>query len=262
MTDSAFNFASPTTYNVFAQFTSQPLQTMETEISTTPTTKSKPDQALPLTIVEELKRKIYAGEFKPGDRLNEAALALRMGTSRGPIREAIRVLVGIGLVISVMNRGMFVREMSVKEMLEIYDLRALLFGFAAQRATVQINDEHRRQFETLLSRMDHAAKAEDSDLYYTVNLEFHNRILALSNNRRAQQADDEYAKELHLFRRRNFNSPAKMRSSNVEHRKIYEAIVKGDKAKAKQAAEAHIMAGRQRLLDALDDSSSMAFLSD
>jgi DNA-binding GntR family transcriptional regulator len=232
---------------------------METETSMSSTTNPKPDQSLPLTIAEELKRLIYAGEFKPGDRLNEAALALRMGTSRGPIREAIRILAGIGLVVAVMNRGVFVREISVREMLEIYDLRALVFGFAAQRATEQINDEHCQQFEYLLSQMDLAAKAEDSDLYYNVNLEFHGLILALSNSKRARQAYDEYVKDLHLFRRRNFNTPSKMRSSNVEHRKIYEAIAKGDKARAKQAAEAHIMAGRQRLLDTLDDSDSQVF---
>lgn len=217
-------------------------------------TRARTDQGLPLTIAEELKRQIYAGELRPGDQLKEAALALRMGTSRGPIREAIRILAGVGLVVPVMNRGVFVREVSIKEMLEIYDLRALVFGYAAQRATEQINDEYRRRFEYLLTQMDLAATEEDSDLYYNVNLEFHNFILALSNNKRASKAYEEYARELHLFRRKNLNTPSRMRSSNIEHRKIYDAIAKGDKAKAKQAAEAHILAGRQRLLDMLDHS--------
>ena len=61
-----------------------------------PPTHPIPDQGLPANIAEQIKRLIYAGEFKPGDRLNEAALALRMGTSRGPIREAIRILAGSG----------------------------------------------------------------------------------------------------------------------------------------------------------------------
>lgn len=238
------------------------LHIMETEISVTSHSISKPDQSLPLTIAEEIKQLIYAGEFKPGDRINEAALAVRMGTSRGPIREAIRILAGTGLVTSVMNRGVFVREVSIREMLEIYDLRALVFGFAAQRAIEMMNDEYRKQFESLLSQMDHAAKIEDSNFYYSLNLEFHNLILVLSNNKRAHQAYDEYVKELHLFRRRNFNAPGKMRSSNIEHRKIYEAIAKGDKAKAKLAAEAHIFAGRQRLLNTLDSINSLKLSGD
>src|SRR5215207_2389009 len=101
-------------------------------------------EGLSRNIAEQLKELIYGGEFKAGDRLNEAALAVRMGTSRGPIREAIRILAGTGLVNAVMNRGVFVREVSIREMLEIYDLRALVFGFAAERAAENITDEHRR----------------------------------------------------------------------------------------------------------------------
>src|SRR5512133_2629329 len=203
-------------------------------------TPSKPDQGLPTTIAEQIKRLIYAGEFKPGDRLNEAALALRMGTSRGPIREAIRILAGIGLVTAVMNRGVFVRQVSVAEMLEIYDLRALVFGFAAERAAEHVTDADRRQFESLLDQMDQACRDGDNDLYYNVNLQFHGLILSLAHSQRAQRLYDDYVKELHLFRRQNFNKPGNMRTSNIEHRRIYEAIAKGAKAKAKAQAEIHI----------------------
>ncbi|MDB5874479.1 MAG: transcriptional regulator, GntR family-like protein [Ramlibacter sp.] len=212
-----------------------------------------PAQGLPRTIAEQLKQLIYAGEFKAGDRLNEAALAVRMGTSRGPIREAIRILAGIGLVTAVMNRGVFVRQLSMREMLEIYDLRALVFGFAAERAAEHITDADRKKFEALLDGMDQACGAGDSDRYYNLNLEFHESILRLSNSQRAHQLYDGYVKELHLFRRQNFNTPGNMRRSNVEHRKIYEAISKGTNAKARTQAEDHIKAGRQRLLQMVDD---------
>ncbi|MBI5277240.1 MAG: FCD domain-containing protein [Burkholderiales bacterium] len=199
-------------------------------------------------LAEQLKQLIYAGEFKAGDRLNEAALALRMGTSRGPIREAIRHLAGTGLVTPVMNRGVFVRQVSIREMLEIYDLRALVFGFAAERAADNVADEHRRRFEELLDGMDAACQAEDSGEYYRLNVAFHDLILTLANSLRAHQLYDSYVKELHLYRRQNFNVPGNMRRSNVEHRRIYEAIGKGNGAKARQYAEEHVQAGRQRLL--------------
>lgn len=210
-------------------------------------------EGLPRNIAEQLKQLIYAGEFKAGDRLNEAALAVRMGTSRGPIREAIRILTGTGLVTPVVNRGVFVRQVSIKEMLEIYDLRALVFGFAAVHACEHVTDAHRAQFESLLDGMDGAAQAGDSDRYYDLNVQFHELILVLSNSQRAHQLYDSYVKELHLYRRQNFNAPGNMRRSNVEHRKIYDAIARGNAAKAKQYAEEHIQAGRQRLL-ALADS--------
>lgn len=212
-------------------------------------------QGLPRSIAEQLKQLIYAGEFRAGDRLNEAALAARMGTSRGPIREAIRILAGSGLVTAVMNRGVFVRQLSMREMLEIYDLRALVFGFAAERAAEHITEADCAKFEELLDGMDKASQAADSGLYYDLNLQFHELILRLSNSQRAHQLYDGYVKELHLFRRQNFNTPGNMRRSNVEHRKIYEAIAKGANAKARQQAEEHIKAGRQRLLASVDDAS-------
>jgi DNA-binding GntR family transcriptional regulator len=209
-------------------------------------------EGLPRSIAEQLKQLIYAGEFKAGDRLNEAALAVRMGTSRGPIREAIRILTGTGLVTPVVNRGVFVRQVSIREMLEIYDLRALVFGFAAVRACEHVTDEHRQKFEALLDGMDAASQAGDSGLYYDLNVQFHELVLLLSQSQRAHQLYDSYVKELHLYRRQNFNAPGNMRRSNVEHRRIYEAISRGNAAKAKQYAEEHIQAGRQRLLALAD----------
>jgi DNA-binding GntR family transcriptional regulator len=210
-------------------------------------------EGLSRNIAEQLKQLIYAGEFKAGDRLNEAALAVRMGTSRGPIREAIRILTGTGLVTPVVNRGVFVRQVSIREMLEIYDLRALVFGFAAARAAENVTDAHRAGIESLLDGMDQAAQAGDSGLYYELNLQFHEAVLLLADSRRAHQLYDSYVKELHLYRRQNFNAPGNMRRSNVEHRKLYEAISKGNPAKAKQYAEEHIQAGRQRLLALADE---------
>jgi DNA-binding GntR family transcriptional regulator len=214
-----------------------------------------PDRGLPAAIAEQIKELIYAGEFKPGDRLNEAALALRMGTSRGPIREAIRILAGTGLVTAVLNRGVFVRQVSVSEMLEIYELRALVFGFAAERAAEHVTDQDRVRFESLLAQMDDACQAGDNGRYYELNLQFHALILSLSHSQRAQRQYQDYVKELHLFRRQNFNRAGNMRTSNIEHRRIYEAISKGNPAKAKQQAQLHIDAGRHRLLKMMDDST-------
>ena len=219
-----------------------------------PPPSSTRGSALSDAIVNELKQLIYTGEFKPGERLNEAALALRMGTSRGPIREAIKVLAGLGIVNAVTNRGVYVRQLSLREMVEIYELRALVFGYAADRACEHLAEEHKKQFEELLAAMDAACDAEDGTLYYELNLQFHALILLLSNNRRAHQAYDDYVKELHLVRRKYFNVPGNMRRSNVEHRAIYEAIAASNRTRARTAAERHVLAGRARLLANFEES--------
>ncbi|MBW0172348.1 MAG: FCD domain-containing protein [Hydrogenophaga sp.] len=218
-----------------------------------------PSRAANLTeaMVNEVKRLIYSGEVQPGERLNEAAIALRMGTSRGPIREAMKELAGQGLVTAVPNRGMFVRQLSVRDMLEVYELRALVFGYAAGRACEHLTDEHRQTFERLLKAMDEACEADEGTRYYELNLDFHTLILELSRNRRAQQSYDEYVKQLHIFRRKYFNVPGNMRRSNVEHREIFEAIVAADAPRARLAAEQHVLSGRSRLLASFDDPSPL-----
>ena len=213
---------------------------------------TKPEQGLAHSICEQLQQLIYGGEIPPGERLNEAALALRMGTSRGPIREAIRMLTGIGLVLAVPNRGVFVRQISVREILEIYELRALLFGFAAQQAAEHLSDADRREFEQLLAGMDTACEAGDGQRYYVLNLRFHALLVAQWPNQRAQQAYEDHAKELHLYRRRYFDATLNMRRSNSEHRRIFEAISNGAKDRANKLAQAHVLQGRQRLLSTLE----------
>ena len=68
--------------------------------------------------------------------------------------------------------------------------------------------------------MDAACQAGDNGRYYDLNLEFHRLILTLSHSQRAQRQYEDYVKELHLFRRQNFNRPGNMRTSNLEHRRI------------------------------------------
>lgn len=220
--------------------------------------QAAPAPGLAQTIADQLQALIHAGEVLPGERLNEAALALRMGTSRGPIREAIRILTGIGLVTAVPNRGVFVRQISVREMLEIYELRALLFGHAAEQAAEHLDPAHRAEFEALLAQMDEMCERGDGTRYYAVNLRFHALILELGGNRRAHQAYDDYVKELHLFRRRYFDAAGNMRRSNSEHRQIFEAIAGGAAAWARTLAQKHVLEGRQRLLATMDAAPAVA----
>jgi DNA-binding GntR family transcriptional regulator len=145
-------------------------------------------------------------------------------------------------------------------MLELYDLRALVFGFAAERATDHVAESHKAQFEELLEAMDRACETENANQYYELNLKFHALILLLANNQRAQAAYDDIIKEMHLFRREYFNAPGNMRQSNAEHRTLYEAIVKGSKAKAKSTAEKHVLKGRERLLSNMGGASPLASL--
>ena len=218
-------------------------------------TRSRPARMLTSRIVEELRARIESGQVKPGERLNEATLAGEMNTSRGPIREAIRTLSGMGLVTPVPNRGVFVRQVSVAEMMEIYEMRALVFGFAAERAAEHLTPARRKVLAALIEQMETAARAGRGGRYYELNLRFHAAIAEFSDNRRVARAYADCVKELHLFRRPPFAYAAKMQRSNREHRAMYEASVAGRGADARHLAEEHVRSGRQRLLESLREEA-------
>ncbi len=134
-------------------------------------------------------------------------------------------------------------------MLEVYELRALVFGYAAERAAERATEADTRALESLLTQMN---ASQDGAQYYELNLRFHAAILDLSGNQRARQAYDDYVKELHVFRRRYFNGPGNMRHSNEQHRQLVDAIAKGAGTRARAVAERHVLEGRQRLLASLD----------
>lgn len=201
-----------------------------------------------MRLAKQLEQAIYDGRFQPGDRLNEASLAVELGTSRGPIREAIRILTGYGLVVAVPHKGVFVRQLSVREIVEISDLRALVFGFAAGLAADNRTREDCEHLAAILDKMDRAAEEGDKDGYFRANLEFHGAIVALAPSVRAQRLYGDLVKELHVLRREDFNNSGNMRRSNIEHRRVYEAIVKGDPEEARKTAEEHILAGCQRMI--------------
>jgi DNA-binding GntR family transcriptional regulator len=207
-------------------------------------------------VTDHIEKLISEGRVQPGERLNELALSELLGVSRAPVREALRGLEGRGWLTQIANRGMFVRELSVKEMLDIFDMRALLVGYAAERAAELLNAERRKMLASLLERMDKAAKSDDGARYYRLNAEYHDAILAFSNNQRAVEVYAELAKDLHRFQRRYFDFAPNMVKSNAEHRAVFDAIVRGDALEARRLSEQHVQQGKLRVLQTLDSNKT------
>lgn len=210
-------------------------------------------RSLTSLVQQEIERMILGGQIKAGERLNEQNLAIKLGVSRGPIREATRGLERAGLVTAVVNHGVYVRKVSREEAFELYDLRALLTGFACRRLAETATDAQRKHMAKLVRRMESAAKSGNSTTYYTLNLEFHDALMRYAGNGRAKQIDESLIKEMHLFRQRSLVAPANMRESNAEHQVIVAAIISGDAEAARRAGESHVRGGRRRFSGAVPE---------
>jgi len=195
---------------------------------------------------QEIERMILDGEIGPGSKLTEAWLSERLGVSRGPIREAFRMLEESGLVRQEKNRGVFVRDIPLEEALEIYDLRAAMDELVGRRLAETITPEQLKTARAIVERMDVAARAGDSDAYHLLNLDFHDALVGFTGNRKLAAVYRRLVKELALFRRRNLRDQQLLPHSAAEHRGILKAIASGDPEQAGRTMFDHVMESRER----------------
>jgi len=107
----------------------------------------------------EIERMILDGEIGPGEKLTEAALADQLGVSRGPVREASRMLEEAGLVRTEKNRGVFVRDVPIEEALEIFEVRAAMDLYVGRKLAQTLRPAEVRELRQLADAMTRAANA-------------------------------------------------------------------------------------------------------
>jgi phosphonate utilization transcriptional regulator len=204
--------------------------------------------SLTTVVQQEIERAILVGEYAPGTKLNEVTLATKMGVSRGPVREAFRMLDEAGLVRTEKNRGVFVRDIPMEEAVEIFDLRAAMDELVGRQLAVNITPEQLKEIKTLVSDMEKAVKLEDAYNYHLLNLKFHDRLVEMAGNRKLTEIYRKLIKELSLFRRLNLADGWLMPISAGEHRAIVKAIGSGDAESAGRAMFEHVMESKHRTI--------------
>ena len=142
-----------------------------------PTIALLQNNSLTMVVQQEIERAILAGEFGPGAKLNEAALALRLGVSRGPVREAFRMLDEAGLVRTEKNRGVFVRNIPIDEAIEIFELRATMEELVGRRLAASMAPEQQQEIEALVHAMEESVKNRDSHSYHRVHANTERRVV-------------------------------------------------------------------------------------
>lgn len=207
-------------------------------------------QSLTSLLKAEIEGMILDGSFTAGERINENALAVRFGVSRGPVREACRALAELGLVELIPNRGVFIRRIEQREAEQLYDVRAGLFGLAARLLARSVTKAQLAELDSLLDRMDAAAQSLDD--YYPLNLQLHDRIIEFTGNERLITAYRQLVKELHLFRARGLVQGGGLAVSNAEHRDIVEALRARDPLRAFEEAFRHVECGKGRMVSAVE----------
>jgi len=210
---------------------------------------------------DRIERMVLTGGIAGGERINELRLANELKVSRGPIREALRTLERAGLLDAVPNRGMFVRKVALEDALHLYDVRGGLGRTAASLAARRISKPQLARLRATLERMERAYAARDVPGYYAANLAFHSQIIECAGNPRLAAVSDAVRNELQLYLRNAVLGHGRLGESQAEHRAIFKAIADGDAERAGAAFEAHILSGKQRMLDHLGTAGHAAIVA-
>ncbi len=201
--------------------------------------------------VDAIQDMIVSGELRAGDRINESTLAENLGISRGPIREACRSLEQAGLLTSKTNRGMYVREVTLDEARDLYELRGAVAGLAGELIAKRADDAEITSLQHLVDQMQVAAEEGATAQYYKLNLQFHDDLVLASRNSALEDTYRKIVNQLHLLRRRGLVQEGNLLVSNAEHRQIVDALTRRDAQAASLALREHVTNGLTRLIASL-----------
>ncbi len=201
------------------------------------------------TLRDRLEQDIVTGVLRPGERLDEQSLAARFGVSRTPIREALMQLATAGLIDLQPRRGAFVASLSLRDVIERFEVMAALEGACGALAARRITEPERLALLAAHQACAQQAPGGDADSYYYLNERFHHVIYeACHNNYLAEQARQLHDR-LKPFRRLQLRARSRVATSLTEHQAIVDAILAGDSHRAEQVLREHILIQGERLTD-------------
>lgn len=198
-------------------------------------------------IFDVLHEKIISGLYKPGHWLRQEDIATQLGVSMTPVREALDLLVSAGLAERVPYRGVRVREMSTKDVVEAYGLRLVLEAVIAQEAARNITREQISGLEEMLDEMKKHETLSEMSNARRLSREFHSAVAKASRNDLLIKSYDIVANAFPdwLLYEAVFRKPElladSMANTDNEHLAIVEALKAGDGVKAAQKSVEHVM---------------------
>lgn len=177
-------------------------------------------------VADRIRNQIIAGELRPGSRLVETDLATRFGTSRGPIREALRELEREGIIITTPRRGTVVGSMTKQDLEEVYSVREALELLALREASRKADDATLQAMKVHLDRIDQAIESGDTTEVIKADLEFHRAILRAAQNQRLTAAWEQLSSPIALLIRIAMSMDIGfVRGEGGHHQQVLQALI-------------------------------------
>jgi DNA-binding GntR family transcriptional regulator len=210
--------------------------------------------SLPEQIAEALGGAIIAGRLEPGERMQEGDIAEQFSVSRGPAREALRILERDGLVQFQARRGARVTMLTVDEVAEVFEVRGALLGVAARRLAAQTERQDTADIERRIARLAALAREDDADRYVAAVHELNLLLAKACGSALLKGMFFSLAHRTLRYTRLGLATPARRSQSARNWRRLWSTIQAGDATGAQEQAEALVLASRDTAISRLRDA--------
>ncbi|WCL53255.1 GntR family transcriptional regulator [Gimibacter soli] len=205
---------------------------------------------------ETIRAAILSGRYAPGAHLKEEELVGLCGVSRTPVRDALRRLAADRYVVARRNQGTYVNEWSLDDIACIFEMRALLEGYAAERAATRITPDQLARVDKAWRDIEDVLAKDKLDIpeFLRANRVFHTTIIEAACNRQLRETIDQLVQPPIVNRTAMTYSRQDLRQSNDHHGLILSALKTGDAVTACTAMRQHLLTSYQNFLRNYDRS--------
>jgi DNA-binding GntR family transcriptional regulator len=199
-------------------------------------------------VADQLRQAILAEQIKPNERLVEQEIAESMQTSRGPVRDALKILENEGLVVRQSHRGAFVAQLHSEDFMEIYTFREALETLAIEYAIQNASDQQIETLPELVRSMEKMSHEDYSQVEATdLDMEFHHTLCQISGHKRVLSVWESMGGQIRLvLLKHRLSHPDDLRERSVSwHSKIVEALRERNREEAIQELRTHMAASSE-----------------
>lgn len=194
-----------------------------------------------------LRDALLSGAFAPGEQLREGQIALQLGVSKTPVREALSTLRASGLVKSSSTRGVVVTEIDGDMVRWLYEVRGLLEPEAVLRAVPKVDDKLVSRAQRILDEAQRYGERRDFSALSRLNRDFHELLYERCENQHLQRVLNEMRDQLQFIAASGWRVSPSWELERTEHQGILDAVAARDPERAAQLTSEHIVRASHRL---------------
>lgn len=202
---------------------------------------------------DSLEMLITQAQLEPGQRLVETELSKEFAISRGPLREAFRLLEQDGLVINIPRKGTFVAPLTTKEIKDIYNIRSALESLSVRLTIPTLHEKELQKLKHLIKQMKTAIKSGEQKAYWKLNVNFHEFFVFGNDNEKLQGIYMTFSKQLARFHKIVLNRGTYWHQSFKDHQKIAQAVMTNNPDSAENLMKEHLENAREALLESISE---------